>query len=40
MDRPSLHRLTHCPEYDDAGAAHDQAFFRDRRRNQNLTFAA
>ncbi|HUB45011.1 MAG TPA: hypothetical protein VMB73_08500 [Acetobacteraceae bacterium] len=39
MDRPSLHQLTYFPEYDNAGATHDQTVFRDRRRNQNLTFA-
>ncbi|MFZ6763135.1 DapH/DapD/GlmU-related protein [Pseudoroseomonas sp. WGS1072] len=31
MDRPSLHRFTYCPEYYDAGAARDRAFFADRR---------
>ncbi len=31
MDRPSLHRFTYTPEYYDAGAARDHAFFADRR---------
>lgn len=31
IDRPSLHRFTYCPEYYDADAQRDQAFFRDRR---------
>ncbi len=34
MDRPSLHRFTYCPEYYDAGAARDHAFFQDRRRSR------
>ncbi|MBR0641532.1 LbetaH domain-containing protein [Plastoroseomonas hellenica] len=29
--RPSLHRFTYCPEYYDATAERDHAFFRDRR---------
>jgi len=31
MDRPSLHRFTYCPEYYDAEATRDHAFFRNRR---------
>ncbi len=31
MDRPSQHRFTYCPEYYDAAATRDHAFFRDRR---------
>jgi phosphonate metabolism protein (transferase hexapeptide repeat family) len=31
MDRPSLHRFTYCPEYYDAGAERDRAFFAERR---------
>lgn len=31
MERPSQHRFTYCPEYYDASAIRDQAFFRDRR---------
>jgi phosphonate metabolism protein (transferase hexapeptide repeat family) len=31
MERPSQHRFTYCPEYYDAGATRDHAFFHDRR---------
>lgn len=31
MERPSQHRFTYCPEYYDAAATRDHAFFRDRR---------
>jgi phosphonate metabolism protein (transferase hexapeptide repeat family) len=31
MDRPSLHRFTYCPEYYDATASRDRAFFDNRR---------
>ncbi len=31
MERPSQHRFTYCPEYYDASATRDHAFFRDRR---------
>jgi phosphonate metabolism protein (transferase hexapeptide repeat family) len=31
MDRPSLHRFTYCPEYYDARAERDAAFFAARR---------
>jgi phosphonate metabolism protein (transferase hexapeptide repeat family) len=31
IDRPSLHRFTYCPEYYDAEAQRDHAFFRSRR---------
>ncbi len=31
IERPSQHRFTYCPEYYDAAAARDHAFFRDRR---------
>src|SRR3954447_1805245 len=31
MERPSQHRFTYTPEYYDASAARDQAFFRERR---------
>jgi phosphonate metabolism protein (transferase hexapeptide repeat family) len=31
MDRPSLHRFTYCPEYYDAAASRDHAFFAQRR---------
>jgi phosphonate metabolism protein (transferase hexapeptide repeat family) len=31
MDRPSQHRFTYCPEYYDASATRDHAFFADRR---------
>lgn len=34
IDRPSLHRFTYCPEYYDAGARRDHAFFRDRREDR------
>ena len=30
MERPSQHRFTYCPEYYDASATRDHAFFRDR----------
>lgn len=30
MERPSQHRFTYCPEYYDAAATRDHAFFRDR----------
>jgi len=31
IERPSLHRFTYCPEYYDAGAERDHAFFAERR---------
>ncbi len=31
MERPSQHRFTYCPEYYDASATRDHAFFRERR---------
>jgi len=31
MERPSQHRFTYCPEYYDASATRDRAFFRQRR---------
>ena len=31
IDRPSLHRFTYCPEYYDADAVRDHAFFAARR---------
>jgi phosphonate metabolism protein (transferase hexapeptide repeat family) len=31
IDRPSLHRFTYCPEYYDADAERDHAFFAERR---------
>ncbi|HKM61253.1 MAG TPA: DapH/DapD/GlmU-related protein [Acidisphaera sp.] len=31
LDRPSQHRFTYCPEYYDAGAKRDAAFFAARR---------
>jgi phosphonate metabolism protein (transferase hexapeptide repeat family) len=31
MDRPSQHRFTYCPEYYEAAATRDHAFFADRR---------
>jgi len=31
MERPSQHRFTYCPEYYDAAATRDHAFFRERR---------
>jgi phosphonate metabolism protein (transferase hexapeptide repeat family) len=31
IERPSLHRFTYCPEYYDADAVRDHAFFAERR---------
>ncbi|ACL55122.1 DapH/DapD/GlmU-related protein [Methylobacterium nodulans] len=34
IERPSLHRFTYCPEYYDAGAKRDHAFFLRRREDR------
>lgn len=34
LDRPSIHRFTYCPEYYDASAERDHAFFAGRRQDR------